>query len=338
MPPPSPSPTPSSSLLTTPPAPTIPRTHIIGISGPSSSGKTTLSRLLCSLLRPLVSHIFILHQDDFYKPEEALPYTNGFRDWDCAAAIDVEGLVRALEEVKRGGGSPTWLESKEDQNEVPPAAVSAELVEELRRRVKEGLERRWAPEAQAPLTMGGASGLGTSAAAVSQAGLVSNASPRASHPKEQTICILDGFLLYPPSLSAIHAYLSTSLFLPLTHATMSARRAKRKGYVTLEGFWEDPPGYVDGVVWPNYWGEHKWMFEQRDPGGEAKEEGGQEDLTEVGGEGVVETETGLKIRVKSGEGEMSAVLEWAVGVLLEELWGVGIDEEEEREREGGRDR
>ena len=38
---------------------------IVGISGASSSGKTTLARLL----RDIFPNSFILHQDDFYKPE-----------------------------------------------------------------------------------------------------------------------------------------------------------------------------------------------------------------------------------------------------------------------------
>ncbi len=42
-----------------------PRTLIIGISGCSSSGKTTLARLL----RDMFPNTFILHEDDFYKPE-----------------------------------------------------------------------------------------------------------------------------------------------------------------------------------------------------------------------------------------------------------------------------
>jgi nicotinamide/nicotinate riboside kinase len=42
-----------------------PRTIIIGISGCSSSGKTTLARLL----RDIFPETFILHEDDFYKPE-----------------------------------------------------------------------------------------------------------------------------------------------------------------------------------------------------------------------------------------------------------------------------
>ena len=39
---------------------------VVGISGCSSSGKTTLARLL----RDIFPSTFILHEDDFYKPED----------------------------------------------------------------------------------------------------------------------------------------------------------------------------------------------------------------------------------------------------------------------------
>jgi nicotinamide/nicotinate riboside kinase len=38
---------------------------VVGISGCSSSGKTTLSRLL----RDIFPNSFVLHEDDFYLPE-----------------------------------------------------------------------------------------------------------------------------------------------------------------------------------------------------------------------------------------------------------------------------
>ena len=38
---------------------------VVGLSGCSSSGKTTLARLL----RDIFPGTFILHEDDFYKPE-----------------------------------------------------------------------------------------------------------------------------------------------------------------------------------------------------------------------------------------------------------------------------
>ena len=39
---------------------------VVGISGASSSGKTTLSRLL----RDIFPNTFILHEDDFYKEDK----------------------------------------------------------------------------------------------------------------------------------------------------------------------------------------------------------------------------------------------------------------------------
>jgi nicotinamide/nicotinate riboside kinase len=41
---------------------------IVGLSGCSSSGKTTLARLL----RDIFPNSFVLHEDDFYRPEEKL--------------------------------------------------------------------------------------------------------------------------------------------------------------------------------------------------------------------------------------------------------------------------
>lgn len=56
---------------------------IIGISGPSSSGKTTLARLLQSVFSPTstststsgtgLAQTFILHEDDFYLPDNEYP-------------------------------------------------------------------------------------------------------------------------------------------------------------------------------------------------------------------------------------------------------------------------
>jgi nicotinamide/nicotinate riboside kinase len=49
------------------------------------------------------------------------------------------------------------------------------------------------------------------------------------------------------------------------------RRESRNGYVTLEGFWEDPEGYFDRVVWPNYVDEHGYLFEEGDVEGRVDE-------------------------------------------------------------------
>ena len=56
----------------------------------------------------------------------------------------------------------------------------------------------------------------------------------------------------PPSL------FNTHLLLRCPRHLCKSRRESRAGYVTVETFWADPPGYFDDVVWPGWigvWGE-----------------------------------------------------------------------------------
>lgn len=49
-----------------------PKALIVGISGPSSSGKTTLARLLQRIFNNAAPTLttFIIHEDDFYYPDD----------------------------------------------------------------------------------------------------------------------------------------------------------------------------------------------------------------------------------------------------------------------------
>jgi len=100
------------------------------------------------------------------------------------------------------------------------------------------------------------------------------------------------------------------LFLTARHEDVLRRRASRGGYVTLEGWWEDPVGYVEEVVWGNYVRDHGFMF----VGGDVQ--GGLD-------EGVVR---GLGLKVGPAEGldggggmGMEGVLGWAVGEVMRGL-------------------
>lgn len=107
-------------------------------------------------------------------------------------------------------------------------------------------------------------------------------------------------------MSAIQPHLDIKIFLRASYAQAKARREARDGYVTLEGFWADPPGYVDKIVWPNYVAEHSWMFQDGDVEGEYKADVLERDAIRVpGGSGV--------------DGEMDKILEWMVDLILEEM-------------------
>ena len=107
-------------------------------------------------------------------------------------------------------------------------------------------------------------------------------------------------------MSAIKSSLDLKIFLRASYERAKARREARDGYVTLEGFWQDPPGYVDDIVWPNYVEEHAWMFENGDVEGRF-------DLDALEKEG---------IKVPSREvvdADMTQTLEWMVTTVVHEL-------------------
>jgi nicotinamide/nicotinate riboside kinase len=124
-------------------------------------------------------------------------------------------------------------------------------------------------------------------------------------PNAIRICIFDGFLLYSESMAPVQSHIDIKLFLRVSYAKAKARREERSGYVTLEGFWEDPPGYVDKIVWPNYVENHNWMFEAEDVEGALKED--------------VLRETNIKYQDGGVDIDMETTLKWAVETLMEQL-------------------
>ena len=189
-------------------------TLIVGLSGVSSSGKTTLARLL----RDIFPNSFILHEDDFYWPDDQIPIKHGIQDWDCSAAIDISKLVLTLNFLKRHGHPPPEFTSKEDQNSVGKCDIDLALLNKLREQAS------------------------------------------SSTLKDRRICLIDGFLLYPQEFSEVRRLLDVKLFLHTDYGTAKTRRQARSGYVTVDGFWQDPPGYFDNVVWSNYVQDHSFLF------------------------------------------------------------------------------
>jgi nicotinamide/nicotinate riboside kinase len=243
----------------------MPSPLLIGLSGPSSSGKTTLARLLRSIFPKLI----LLHEDDFYRPEEELPLRSGLRDWDCAAAIDIPAFVKALRFIKSEGRLPDDLVSKEDQNAVGESGVSDQRVEELREEIG-----KWWTE-------------------------------RDLESKIVRIVVVDGFLLFGESVAEIRELFDIRIFLRATYQAAKRRREARTGYVTLEGFWEDPPGYVDLVVWPAYVEEHGFLFKEGNVDGDVDED--------------VARKLGLEVCPGAGKLKINDMLEWLVRLLKEQI-------------------
>lgn len=257
--------------------PSLSKTILLGLSGPSCSGKTTLSRLLRDALAP---HAFILHEDDFYVTDALIPIKKAsdgreLQDWDCLESIDAQGLKEMLEHVKGSGKVKEGFESKEDQNAVGEVRVDRNVLEEWRDMFREilGDENR----------------------------------------EGVRICIMDGFLLFAESMAEIRDLFDIRLLLRADYQTVKSRREARKGYVTLEGFWEDPENYVDEIVWPNYVADHAFLFE----GGNVE---GVPDDRVVG-------KLGIKVASRESSRDMTACFVWAAEIVEE-----AIRQVEENER------
>lgn len=230
---------------------------LLGLSGPSSSGKTTIARLL----RDILPNSFILHEDDFYKTDAEIPINreHNIADWDCLESINLPSLETALTHIKATGSLPSDLESKEDQNSVGQVNIDPELVQHLKQ----------------------------------QAAKHELANLR--------VAIVDGFLLFSREMQAVRDAFNVKLFLRTDYQTAKQRREARSGYVTLEGFWADPPGYVDNIVWPNYVKDHSYLFHGGDVEGDVDSE--------------VVSKLGIDVMPQDKQGDLSACLEWAYGVL-----------------------
>jgi nicotinamide/nicotinate riboside kinase len=322
---------------------------VIGISGPSSSGKTTLARLLqrifygTKIAASERLNTFIIHEDDFYFADDKyvgthhaishstdnprIPYTTTrsgetIQDWDTAAAIDLPFLTQALHYVRQNGTLPPRLRSKEDQNDASESGVPDEVVDELKNVVESRLH-------------------GTG--------------------KNPTIAFLEGFLLFAPPTDAnhvlrpVHDAINLHLFLPAAYGNVKERREGRSGYVTVgpapapvetelhqgvpgknpgeidleaeddrppQNFWVDPPGYVDDVVWPRYVGDHAWLLiadeDEKDGGKSGSLDADEADLVRRVGDGTrVRTNVGVEIAPGAGGAGMDVVLRWAVRLILD---------------------
>lgn len=273
---------------------------IIGLSGPSSSGKTTLARLLREIYNCSPVKFFIIHEDDFYKTDTLIPRrvfsseefgTRELDDWDCVESLDLPLLRRVLTHVKQNGTLPDDFASKEDQNTIGKSGVDDDVVQKFKKDLQSELAN-----------------LG-----------------------DVTICLLDGFLLYPDPGSEsgssekelrdiLEPLFNLKLFLASTREQTIERRTKRTGYVTLEGFWEDPPGFVQDLVWPNYVKYHAWMFGDQDTGTNARNDKQNVEAVDQGRVNRRVTEDdGIYVGPGDGEKTLNDILPWAIDKIKTEV-------------------
>ena len=171
----------------------------IAITGPSSSGKTSLSRLLKLLFNKALAPTnsttttaatattTIVHGDDFYVKDSDIPVrklppakrgdeSRELQDWDCPESMDFKRLLSTLRHVKQHGSFPEDFKSFEDQDTSQQKELERVLGTEL---VKE-LEKNAVGRIRKCLDCGGVDG---------------DVGGKGNQTKQQRVVIIDGFLL-----------------------------------------------------------------------------------------------------------------------------------------------
>jgi nicotinamide/nicotinate riboside kinase len=169
-------------------------------------------------LRSILPNSTIVHQDDFYKPENQLPLDpkTGLANWDCPEAIDFQSLINTLHYVKEHGVFPEGFDSLEDKNPVGSKENSTPIPQEVLDSLREKIM----------------------AEVANHQGITTK------------FVILDGFILYVNE--QLRETIDVKFFLTAPYQVLKERRESRKGYATLEGNLLDihvlnhsPPAFQD---------------------------------------------------------------------------------------------
>lgn len=91
--------------------------------------------------------------------------------------------------------------------------------------------------------------------------------------KLSNIYLVDGFMLYVNQ--KVIDELNVKLFYKAPYLDCKKRRESRQGYNIIGGFWVDPPGYFDKLVWPEYYKYHKHLFVEGEDEDLIKRTGGE---------------------------------------------------------------
>lgn len=203
------------------------QTVIIGVTGASSSGKSTIA----VLLQRILPKCQIIHEDDFFKPEKEIPFdiTRCDRDWDCPEAIDMDALKQTIKVLK----------AKED-----PFCNSKARV------VRVGDSYEYSHESTEPPRNDTNFNIDHE--------LLKTLQNKMLNIKEDVrVYLLDGFLLLHDI--ELVQLLDFTLFFKTDYNTLKLRRHRR--IYSVEGNeWKDPPGYFDAFVWPGYYNNHRNLF------------------------------------------------------------------------------
>ncbi len=96
---------------------------LIGIAGPSASGKSTI----CDELQKKFKDSLVIHTDNYWCNPDHFPTEKGFKNWELPQCLDFDTLYANLAELKQGRTTfgPHWVQGiyPPVQKELKPATI-----------------------------------------------------------------------------------------------------------------------------------------------------------------------------------------------------------------------
>ncbi|CCF60282.1 hypothetical protein KAFR_0J02180 [Kazachstania africana CBS 2517] len=114
---------------------------LVALGGCSSSGKTTIAKLTATLIPDCV----LIHQDDFYKHDEAIPMNDkyGIQDWDCAGALDFDAFEKELDSIKRTGSVSLKLIHNNNVDDPSKFQIEADFLGSLKEKYRKMVSKNY---------------------------------------------------------------------------------------------------------------------------------------------------------------------------------------------------
>ncbi|AQZ13915.1 NRK1 (YNL129W) [Zygosaccharomyces parabailii] len=113
---------------------------LVAVSGCSSSGKTTIAKIIAKLC----PEITLIHEDDFYKHDEEVPYDEKrhIRNWDSPDALDLTLFGKELDTIKETGEISSQLVHNNNVDDISKFNLDYNFLKSLKMKLSE-VSRKW---------------------------------------------------------------------------------------------------------------------------------------------------------------------------------------------------